>query len=353
MDWTREEENKENKWGATKMGSSQIRIVKLLTAGAILLTSCNENGAQEPSTNANDMKNRSNVQTQNVNNAGATISTTTQQNEEYVELQELISVLGYQMANKNGKYSIGDTGVEYEIQMDQVQALKQGEPFSLSDAPKMIEGKPYLPITAVSDLFGEDMSYKFMDGQIQIAPVGEEGFEENADVPLYGDVYEFADDPTDPLRNVDFMDDAGVTDGNIQAQALKNISVNNMLRTARRYLGVRYVFGSEYPDDRTFDCSSYTQYVFAQHGIKLPRTARAQGKVGKTVSRRSLRKGDLLFFHIPGRFKSKNIPGHVGIYIGNGRMIHALNEPKDGVQYRSINIPFWRKNFLWAKRVAY
>lgn len=217
----------------------------------------------------------------------------------------------------------------------------------------MIQGKPYLPITAVNELFGEDMSYEFKEGQMQIAAVGEEGFGENEDVPLYGDVYDFADDPTDPLRNVDIMNEAALTGETMQAQALKNINVNGLLQTARKYLGVRYVFGSEYPRNRTFDCSSYTQYVFDQYGIKLPRTARAQGRVGRTVSRKSLRKGDLSFFNIPGRFKSINIPGHVGINIGNGRMIHALNEPKDGVQYRSINIPFWKKNFLWAKRVAY
>jgi cell wall-associated NlpC family hydrolase len=276
-----------------------------------------------------------------------------QQGNEYVGLDELVKVLGYQVVNEDGVYTIGDTGAEYELKLNQAQALKQGENITLSNTPISIKGKPYLPIAIVTELFGQDMSYEFADGQLKVEVIGAEDFQKNENTGLYGDVYDFADDPTDPYKNVDIISGADVSGGTLQAQALKNISIRRLLTTARRYLGVRYVFGSEYPNNRTFDCSSYTQYVFAKHGIKLPRTARSQGKVGKTVSRKSLRKGDLLFFYIPGRFKSKNIPGHVGIYIGNGRMIHALNEPKDGVQYRSINRTFWKKNFLWAKRVAY
>jgi cell wall-associated NlpC family hydrolase len=71
------------------------------------------------------------------------------------------------------------------------------------------------------------------------------------------------------------------------------------------------------------------------------------------VSRQSLRRGDLLFFYVPGRFKSNNVVGHVGIYIGNRQMIHAGTEPKNGVQIRSIDRDYWKRTFLSAKRVAY
>lgn len=329
-------------------------IIQIVLVFAVLLASCSQNISPQQSTQTNKNKNQAEVRiNQTAQGDEAFIPITKQQGEEYVGLRELMDVLKYRAANKRGTYLIGDTGTEYEIRLNDRQVMKNGETFGLSDAPVTINGQPHLPISAINELFNEDMSYKFADGQLIIEEIGEEGFGENENVSLQGEAYDFADDPTDPLKNVDIEKDTELGKGTIQAQALKNIDINNLLKTARSYLGVRYVFGSEYPDDRTFDCSSYTQYVFAQHGIKLPRTARAQGKVGKTVSRKSLRKGDLLFFYIPGRFKSKSIPGHVGIYIGNGRMIHALNEPKDGVQYRSINIPFWKKNFLWAKRVAY
>jgi cell wall-associated NlpC family hydrolase len=94
------------------------------------------------------------------------------------------------------------------------------------------------------------------------------------------------------------------------------------------------------------------QHVFAKQGVELPRLARNQAKRGTLVSRKNLRKGDLLFFYVPGRFRSNKIVGHVGIYIGNNKMIHSYPAPRNGVQIDSINKAYWKKTFLRAKRVA-
>jgi len=61
----------------------------------------------------------------------------------------------------------------------------------------------------------------------------------------------------------------------------------------------------------------------------------------------------LMFYYVPGRFKSNKVVGHVGIYMGNQRMIHASPEPKNGVQISSIDKAYWKMTFLRAKRVAY
>jgi hypothetical protein len=126
---------------------------------------------------------------------------------------------------------------------------------------------------------------------------------------------------------------------------------SSMIDFAKKFLGVRYDFGAgNYSDTGTFDCSSFTRYVFERYGVDLPRVARNQAEKGKTVSRDELQTGDLLFFYVPGRFKTNKVVGHVGIYMGNGNMIHSSPKPKDGVQITPINKPYWKETFLFAKR---
>ena len=89
-------------------------------------------------------------------------------------------------------------------------------------------------------------------------------------------------------------------------------SANQIVNIARQYVGVPYVFGGASPSG--FDCSGYTQYVFAQAGIDLPRSSSAQRNAGTVVSAAEARPGDLVWG-----------PGHVGIYTGNGNHIAARN----------------------------
>lgn len=147
--------------------------------------------------------------------------------------------------------------------------------------------------------------------------------------------------------------DNQMTDGNYQAQSSSSTGDHSdVIREAEKYLGVRYDFGAgDYSRTHTFDCSSFTQYIFDKFGVSLPRTARAQGRLGRTVSRSDLQKGDLLFFSVPGRFKSDSTVGHVGIYMGNGQMINANTAPQDGVQITDINKQHWQDTFLFAKRI--
>lgn len=91
-----------------------------------------------------------------------------------------------------------------------------------------------------------------------------------------------------------------------------------IVKTARGYLGYPYVYGDE--GRYGFDCSGFVQTVYAGHGLKLPRTARLQSKVGEPVRLDSLRAGDLVFFN-PN--PSSNRITHVGVATGDGQVIHA------------------------------
>lgn len=119
----------------------------------------------------------------------------------------------------------------------------------------------------------------------------------------------------------------------------------NLMYTADRYLGTPYDFGAKYGQTRTFDCSSFVKYVYAKQGIYLPRVSRDQAKYGTYVSKSNLKVGDLLFFRVNSKYRI----GHVGIYAGNGDMIHTYGS--GGVKYTSINKDFWKKNYVTARRI--
>ena len=89
------------------------------------------------------------------------------------------------------------------------------------------------------------------------------------------------------------------------------------------------------------DCSSFTKTVFAEYGITLPRVSRDQAKEGTFVSKSNLQAGDLVFFTTVD--SGKNI-GHVGIYVGDGMMIHTYGA--GGVKFTSINKEWWADHYV-------
>jgi cell wall-associated NlpC family hydrolase len=116
---------------------------------------------------------------------------------------------------------------------------------------------------------------------------------------------------------------------------------------AKKKLGKRYVWGAT-GRKNTFDCSGLTTYVYKKNGINLPRRAIAQSRVGKRVSRMNLKKGDLVFFDTSKQ--RKGFVNHVGIYIGNGKFIHASSAKKK-VVITSLSKPFYKQRFKWARRL--
>jgi cell wall-associated NlpC family hydrolase len=97
---------------------------------------------------------------------------------------------------------------------------------------------------------------------------------------------------------------------------------------AKRFRGIRYSYGGSSPRSG-FDCSGFVRFVYSHFGVSLAHSSYAQFGAGRRVARRWLKPGDLVFFHGLG---------HVGIYIGHGRFIHA---PHSGTRVRIESMQGW------------
>ncbi|MCC7415512.1 MAG: C40 family peptidase [Acidobacteria bacterium] len=117
-----------------------------------------------------------------------------------------------------------------------------------------------------------------------------------------------------------------------------------MTSTALALRGTPYRNGGMDPGTG-FDCSGFTAYVFAQHGVSLPREVRDQYETGKKVRPDELQIGDLIFFTTiaPG-------PTHVAIALGGGQFIHAPSS-NGVVRIERLGSSYWSKRFLAARRV--
>ena len=123
--------------------------------------------------------------------------------------------------------------------------------------------------------------------------------------------------------------------------------VDKVLNFASQQLGKPYVWGAQGPN--SFDCSGLTYYVYKNAaGITLPRTSVEQSKYGTTVSKSNLKAGDLIFFDTSG--PNDGGVSHVGIYVGNGQMMHASSSQKKIVKV-SVETSYWNNAFVRAKRV--
>ncbi|AKP64712.1 cell wall-associated hydrolase [Levilactobacillus koreensis JCM 16448] len=110
------------------------------------------------------------------------------------------------------------------------------------------------------------------------------------------------------------------------------ISYSKIHKVAKAQLGKPYGWGSTGPS--SFDCSGFTSYVYKKGASKrIPRTAQAQYNKYKHVSYKNIKKGDLVFFG-----GSKHSISHVGLYVGNGRMIDSQNR---GVVTEAVHAPWW------------
>ena len=133
-------------------------------------------------------------------------------------------------------------------------------------------------------------------------------------------------------------------------------SRSSATRTGRRavatgdeYVGVPYKWGGSTP--RGFDCSGFVQYVYREHGVRLPRTSRQMAHAGRSVSARlaNLRAGDLMLFR-----GKKGVISHVALYAGNNEILHSSSSGH-GVRYDNLSSKrgkYYVSHFVRARRVT-
>jgi cell wall-associated NlpC family hydrolase len=123
------------------------------------------------------------------------------------------------------------------------------------------------------------------------------------------------------------------------SSSLRSQIVNN----AKKHLGTPYVWGGNQPGG--FDCSGFTEYIYKQSGISLPRTTTEQYQKGYYVDKSNLQPGDLVF--LANTYRSGI--SHVGIYIGNGSMIHASSSK--GITISDLSGSYYTKHYYGSRRV--
>ena len=136
------------------------------------------------------------------------------------------------------------------------------------------------------------------------------------------------------------------TDYEIPPEALSDERFAAMIAEAEKYLGYPYVWGGSSPST-SFDCSGFVCWVINQSGVGSVGRTTAQGIFNHTtpIAPSEAKPGDIIFF--TGTYDSGSAVSHVGIYAGNGMMIHCGNP----ISYASVNTPYWQSHFYAYGRI--
>ncbi|TJY41507.1 hypothetical protein E5161_14000 [Cohnella pontilimi] len=314
---------------------SKIAIsVWTVTSISMMLTGCvkNPGDTQDLQRRSDTVKVRSREETLARQSAERRIiPIQTFHNTGYVALPDLAKSMGFRGAwvNHSTAFGIGDHDVVWSFRTGQSKAMKAGSKVTMPGPAVLQRGILYVPVQGLQSLFGKEATFNGDSTRLSIVPrpVPHETGADGSRLPF-----------------ADVTRTASMSTTN---------NLNGLIAYAKKYLGTKYEFGAApYGAAGTFDCSSFTQHVMQYSGVQLPRSSNEQSRVGQPVSRDSLMPGDLLFFHVPGRYKSRSAVGHVGLYIGGGQMIHASPaQPINGVQITDLNKAYWSREFLFAKRV--
>ncbi|CAH8768188.1 C40 family peptidase [Paenibacillus dendritiformis] len=239
-----------------------------------------------------------------------------------IPLREAAHALGLRMEDRDQVVRMGYTDVIYELYPGRPDALASGQPVTLPQAPVRLKGDPFATVESLSLLLQAPVQW---NPERQTVDIG-------------------------AIRNAGQTPPAGGISAHGLHIAGTEVDAQALIQYAKSFLGVPYQFGADpYEESKKFDCSSFTQHVFAHYGVQLPRAAQEQAKQGSPVTRDNLKPGDLIFFTVPGRFENDRIPGHVGIYIGDGKFIHTWSDP--GVQISDVDGGHWGSVRLSMRRV--
>lgn len=290
----------------------------------------------------------------------------------YLPLVQLAKILGYNsigFEEKTLTYELTDGSTKIRTTMGGYRAKKGNEYVNIKP-PRWINKTAYISLHAAGALFNCYITFKPENGSIQIQKPAEVYVVHTGDT--LWNISRLHHTTVEALKAANGLKSDLIYDGQVlklpgrdmakelepakEQEPVKKpgyasaaVLRNQLLEEAKKYIGAGYKYGATLADaPRLFDCSSYTQLVFKNVGIELPRVSRDQAEKGRTVTQ--LEKGDLMFFTLKDTYSDGRV-AHVGIYMGDGSMIHASTSKGVTITKNVLQNPYWSKNYLFSKRI--
>ncbi|GAA0303658.1 cell wall-associated NlpC family hydrolase [Gracilibacillus halotolerans] len=290
----------------------------------------------------------------------------------FVDLAKILKYNYIKFEEDTKTYEITDGSTVVRITMGGTRARKGNEYVDIQP-PRWINETAYISLHAAGVMFNSYVTFKEENGSIQIQNPATK-YEVRQGDSLYI-ISRLHHTTIDLLKKENNLTSNIIHEGQIlklpspdaskgemepekEREPVKNKSrdsvtqqISNILNDAQNYIGAPYKFGATLAEaPNRFDCSSFTQYVFGNFGVELPRVSRDQASKGVPVSTSNLKVGDLMFFTMNDTYTDGRV-AHVGIYMGDGNMIHASTSRGVMITTNVLQNPYWSKNYLFSKRV--
>lgn len=290
----------------------------------------------------------------------------------YLPFVQLAKILGYNYIKFDEKtltYEVTDGSTTIRTTMGGTQAKKGNEYVNIK-APRWINQTAYISLHAGGALFNSYITFNKSNGSIQVQKPAEQYVVHSGD--SLWNISLLHHTTVSELKAVNNLTSNIIKDGQVlklpNSGSLKEmepvkenepVKNNNrtsvatqrlkLLEAAKQYIGAGYKYGATLAEaPKLFDCSSYTQLLFKQVGIDIPRVSRDQASKGTTVT--NLQAGDLMFFTLRDTYSDGRV-AHVGIYMGDGSMIHASTSLGVAITKNVMQNSYWSRNYLFSKRV--
>ncbi|MDI7742537.1 NlpC/P60 family protein [Lysinibacillus fusiformis] len=293
----------------------------------------------------------------------------------FIDLAKILNYNSIKFEEKTKTYEITDGSTIIRITMGGTKAKKGNEYINI-EPPRWINETPYVSLHTGGAIFNSYITFKKENGSIQIQNPALKYIVHTGDT-LYN-IARIHHVSVDELKKANNLTTNVIHDGQVlnipnpdastskgemepakEQEPVKNNSgdtvaqqIANILADAKKYIGAKYKYGATLAEaPNLFDCSSYTQYVFGNFGVQLPRVSRDQASKGVSVATANLKAGDLMFFTMNDTYTDGRV-AHVGIYMGDGNMIHASTSKGVMITTNVLSNPYWAKNYLFSKRVV-
>src|SRR5690606_20218464 len=290
----------------------------------------------------------------------------------FVDLAKILKYNSIKFEANTKTYEITDGSTVIRVTMGGSRAKKGNEYINIKP-PRWINDTAYISLHAGGALFNSYITFNKTNGSIQIQNPATKYVVHKGDT-LYN-ISRIHHITVNELKRINNLTSNLIYDGQVLKLPPADSSKGEMepikerepvkkdnnappadlatqiLLDAKKYIGAKYKFGATLAEaPYLFDCSSYTQFVFGNNGVHLPRVSRDQASKGVSVSTSSLEAGDLMFFTMTDTYTDGRV-AHVGIYMGDGNMIHASTSKGVTITTNVLQNPYWSKNYLFSKRV--